>query len=178
VNLHELLPVPYTEEALRHVVGRITRVQEFLGRRIVLENVSSYVEYSCSEMSEWEFIAEMSRRADCWLLLDLNNVFVSAHNHGFSAEHYLEAIPNDRVVQFHLGGHSEGATCLIDSHDQPVCGDVLSFFAAALRRFGPVSTMIERDDNVPPLVDLIMELDNVRSIARDILAEVHEGALA
>ena len=126
VNLHDLLPVPYTEEALDHVVSRISQVQDYLGRRLAIENVSSYIEYECSEMSEWDFVAEIARRADCWLLLDVNNVFVSGINHDFDAKAFLDAIPADRVVQFHLAGHSEGETCLIDTHDQPVCEDVWS----------------------------------------------------
>lgn len=169
-NLHDLLPVPYTEEALGHVVSRISQVQEFLGRRLVIENVSSYVEYECSEMSEWEFVAEVARRADCWLLLDVNNVFVSGVNHDFSTARFLDAIPADRVVQFHLAGHSEGETCLIDTHDQPVSEDVWRLYAKAIERFGPVSTMIERDDNIPPLASLVEELDRARSVSAEVAA--------
>ena len=169
-NLHDLLPVPYTEEALEHVVSRISQVQDFLGRRLVIENVSSYVEYECSEMSEWDFVAEVARRADCWLLLDVNNVFVSGVNHDFSTTQFLDAIPADRVVQFHLAGHSEGETCLIDTHDQPVSEDVWSLYAKAIERFGPVSTMIERDDNIPPLAELVEELDRARGVAAEVSA--------
>ncbi len=169
VNLHDLLPVPYTEEALAHVVSRINHVQDYLGRRIVIENVSSYVEYECSEMSEWDFVAEIARRADCWLLLDVNNVFVSGTNHAFDTDKFLEAIPAERVVQFHLAGHSEGRNCLIDTHDQPVCPEVWSLYAKALERFGAVSTMIERDDNIPPLSELLEELDHARSVAAAVL---------
>jgi uncharacterized protein len=169
-NLHDLLPVPYTEEALAHVVSRISQVQDFLVRRLVIENVSSYVEYECSEMSEWEFVAEVARRSDCWLLLDVNNVFVSGVNHDFSTEQFLDAIPADRVVQFHLAGHSEGETCLIDTHDQPVSEDVWGLYAKAIERFGPVSTMIERDDNIPPLADLVAELDRARSVSDEVIA--------
>ena len=170
INLHDLLPVPYTEEALNHVVARILQVQDYLGRRLTIENVSSYIEYECSEMSEWEFVAEVSRRADCWLLLDVNNVFVSGINHDFSTARFLDAIPIDRVVQFHLAGHSEGETCLIDTHDAPICEDVWKLYGRALERFGPVSTMIERDDNIPPLAELIAELDHARTIARSLQA--------
>ena len=168
VNLHDLLPVPYTEEALQHVVSRVEQVQDFLGRRMVIENVSSYIQYECSEMSEWEFVAELARRADCWLLLDVNNVFVSGVNHDFSTRRFLDTIPVDRVVQFHLAGHSEGETCLIDTHDQPVCEDVWQLYAKALERFGPVSTMIERDGNIPPLAELILELDRARTVASSV----------
>ena len=170
VNLHDLLPVPYTEEALDHVASRIAQVQDYLGRRMVIENVSSYIEYECSEMSEWEFVAELSRRADCWLLLDVNNVFVSGINHDFDMRKFIGAIPPERVVQFHLAGHSEGETCLIDTHDQPVCEDVWKLYGKALERFGAVSTMIERDDNIPPLAELVAELDHARRIAERVLA--------
>jgi len=121
VNLHDLIPIPYTEEALDHVASRIARVQDFLGRRIAIENVSSYIEFEQSQMTEWEFVAELARRADCWLLLDVNNVFVSGRNHEFDDTAFVDAIPVDRVVQFLLAGHSEGADCLMDTHDQPVC---------------------------------------------------------
>ena len=175
VNLHDLMPVPYTEEALDHVAGRISEVQEYLGRRLVIENVSSYIEYACSEMSEWDFVAEIARRADCWLLLDVNNVFVSGTNHAFDTNAFLDAIPAERVVQFHLAGHSEGQTCLIDTHDQPVCEEVWSLYAKALERFGPVSTMIERDDNIPPLSELLDELAHARGVANSVLGK---GVLA
>lgn len=169
VNLHDLIPIPYTEEALNHVVSRIQQVQDYLGRRIAIENVSSYVEFAESEMEEWEFVAELARRADCWLLLDVNNVFVSGQNHAFDDAGFVDAIPADRVVQFHLAGHSEGEDCLIDTHDQPVCDEVFELYGKALQRFGPVSTMIERDDNIPPLSELLEELARARSIAEQIL---------
>ncbi|MCB1426591.1 MAG: DUF692 domain-containing protein [Zhengella sp.] len=178
VNLHDLLPVPHTEEALDHVCDRIARVQDYLGRRIAIENVSSYIEYACSEMSEWEFVAEMARRADCWLLLDVNNVFVSGENHAFDGSRFIDAIPVERVVQFHLAGHSEGNGHLIDTHDQPVCDAVFELYGEALRRFGPVSTMIERDDNIPPLADLLAELDRARAIARDVLGDASRARAA
>ncbi len=169
-NLHDLMPVPYTEEALNHIAGRISQVQDFLGRRIAIENVSSYIEFKESEMTEWEFVAELANRADCWLLLDVNNVFVSGQNHRFSETAFIEAIPVERVVQFHLAGHSEGKSCLIDTHDQPVCDEVFDLYEKALRHFGPVSTMIERDDNIPPLAELEAELDRARNIAKGVLS--------
>lgn len=169
VNLHDLLPVPYTEEALSHVVSRITQVQDLLGCRIAIENVSSYLEYQCSEMSEWDFVAEMARRADCLLLLDVNNVFVSGYNHDFDSRAFIAAIPTERVVQFHLAGHSEGNDCLIDTHDAPIRPEVFSLYGKALERFGPVSTMIERDDNIPPLAELVAELDQARAVAARVL---------
>ena len=169
VNLHDLLPVPYTEEALAHISGRISQVQDFLGRRIAIENVSSYIEFSESEMSEWDFVAELASRADCWLLLDVNNVFVSGRNHRFDDAGFVEAIPAERVVQFHLAGHSEGEDCLIDTHDQPICDEVFALYRKAVARFGPVSTMIERDANIPPLAELLDELNRAREIATETL---------
>jgi uncharacterized protein (UPF0276 family) len=176
VNLHDLLPVPYTEEALDHVVERVKRVQDFLGRRIALENVSTYLEYQVSQMSEWEFVAELSRRADCWLLCDLNNIYVNEFNHGGSATSFLAALPPERVVQFHLAGHTYNETHLIDTHDADVCPEVWDIYAAALERFGPVSTMIERDDKIPPLNELLAELDTARAVARRALPEVFREA--
>jgi uncharacterized protein (UPF0276 family) len=169
VNLHDLLPVPYTREALDHVVERVTQVQDFLGRRLTLENVSSYVTFGQSEMTEWEFVSEVAKRADCWLLFDVNNVYVSAHNHGFSAEDFLNGVPRDRVVPFHVAGHSHEESHIIDTHDHPVCDEVWDLYRAAVAHFGPVSTMIERDDNIPPLAELVDELDHARSIAREVL---------
>jgi uncharacterized protein len=172
VNLHDLFPVPYTEEALNHVVRRIAQVQDYLGTRIAIENVSSYITFEQSEMEEWDFVAEVAKRADCWLLLDVNNVFVSGFNHDFSTHAFIESIPVDRVVQFHLAGHSEGETYKIDTHDQPVCKEVWQLYERALKRFGPVTTMIERDDNIPPLEDLIAELDQARSISSRVFEKV------
>jgi uncharacterized protein len=172
VNLHDLYPVPYTEEALNHIVTRISQVQDFLGTRIALENVSSYITYESSEMEEWDFVAEVAKRADCWLLLDVNNVFVSGFNHDFSTHAFIESIPVDRVVQFHLAGHSEGEFHKIDTHDQPVCEEVWQLYERALKKFGPVTTMIERDDNIPPLANLIEELNRARTIAADVFKKV------
>jgi uncharacterized protein (UPF0276 family) len=165
VNLHDLLPVPYTAEALGHVVERVCRVQDFLGRRISLENVSTYVTFAESEMDEWTFVKELAERADCFLLLDVNNVFVSGFNHDFEPEKFIEAIDVERVVQFHLAGHSDQGTHLIDTHDEPVSPEVWALFAEAWRRFGPVSVMIERDDKFPPFAELLAELDHAREIA-------------
>jgi uncharacterized protein (UPF0276 family) len=169
VNLHDLLPIPYTEEALDHVVDRVNYVQDFLGRRFTIENVSTYVTFAQSEMSEWEFVSQLARRTGCWLLFDVNNVYVSAFNHGFSSIDFLNGIPRDQVVQFHVAGHSHEETHIIDTHDHPICDEVWDFYREAVRYFGPVSTMIERDDNIPPLAELVAELDHARAIARDIL---------
>jgi hypothetical protein len=170
VNLHDLLPIPYTEEALSHVVDRVNFVQDFLGRRLTIENVSSYVTFAQSEMTEWEFVSELARRTGCWLLFDVNNVYVSAFNHGFSTHDFLHGVPRGQVVQFHVAGHSNEETHLIDTHDHPVCDEVWDFYRAAVAHFGPVSTMIERDDNIPPLAELVAELDHARQIAREVFA--------
>jgi uncharacterized protein (UPF0276 family) len=168
-NTHDLLPMPYTEEAIRHIASRVEAVQEFLGRRILLENVSSYVSYRESELTEWEFLAEIARRADCLILLDVNNVYVSAFNHGFDAERYLAGVPPERVQQIHLAGHSHCGDHIIDTHDADVIDPVWDLYAKAIQRLGPVSTMIERDDHIPPFADLVAELDRARRIARSVL---------
>lgn len=171
LNLHDLMPLPYTEEALEHVVHRVAHVQERLGRRILLENVSSYVGYAESAMAEWTFLAEVAARADCLILLDINNIFVSGFNNGFDPQTYIDAIPVDRVQQFHLAGHDDCGTHIIDTHDHPVVDPVWDLYARAVRRFGPVSTMIERDDHIPPLADLLAELDKARRIAATVRGE-------
>ncbi len=165
LNLHDLLPLPYTEEAIEHVASRVQQVQDFLGKRILLENVSSYVCYRHSQMSEWEFLTQVAERADCLILLDINNIYVSARNHGFDPQVYVDAIPCERVWQFHLAGHTDLGHCIIDTHDHPVREEVWALFEAAAKRFGPVSTMIERDDQIPPLNELLNELAQARSIA-------------
>lgn len=165
INLHDLLPLPYTQEAVAHVVARVTQVQEILGRRLLLENVSSYVSYAHSELTEWEFLSEVARRADCLLLLDINNIYVSSVNHEFDAYTYLNSIPVERVQQFHLAGHSRQKDYLIDTHDAPVAEPVWQLFAAAVERFGRVSTMIERDDRIPELDVLLTELERARITA-------------
>lgn len=169
VNLHDLLPIPYTREALDHVVSRVHYVQERLGRRLCLENVSTYVQFEKSEMSEWEFISELSQRTGCWLLFDVNNVFVSAYNHGYDARAFLNGIPADRVIQFHLAGHSDMGNYIVDTHDHPVREEVWDLYKDALKRFGPVSTMIERDDDIPPLADMLVELEHARDLAAEVL---------
>ena len=167
VNSHDLLPMPYTEEAIDHIAGRIRQVQDTLGRQLLLENVSSYISYKESAMTEWEFYNEVVERADCLMLLDINNIYVSSRNHHFDAETYLSSINPDRVRQFHLAGHSDYGTHVIDTHDHAICDPVWELYRQALQRFGAVSTMIERDDNIPPLNQLLEELQ----IARDIAAE-------
>jgi uncharacterized protein (UPF0276 family) len=165
INLHDLLPVPFTSEALRHIATRIGQVQDFLGRRILIENVSSYLTYRESEMTEWAFLSALCQEADCLLLLDINNVYVSSINHGFDPLKFLHGVPAERVQQFHLAGHSKAGAHLIDTHDAPIVPEVWELYTAAVQRFGPGSTMIERDDNIPDLPELLAELDQARAIA-------------
>jgi uncharacterized protein (UPF0276 family) len=170
-NLHDLVPLPYTEEALAHVVARVRAVQEILGQRILLENVSSYLAFQESRMTEWEFLSAVATQADCLLLLDVNNVYVSSVNHEFDPIAYLDAIPTDRVQQIHLAGHESHGDYLIDTHDQPVPDAVWSLYSEALKRFGVVPTMIERDANIPPLAELEAELRIARRLAERAVAE-------
>ena len=170
-NLHDLLPLPYTEEALAHVVARVRAVQEILGRRILLENVSSYLAFQESSMPEWEFLSAVAQQADCLILLDLNNVYVSSVNHEFDPIAYLSAIPPDRVQQIHLAGHESHGDYLVDTHDQPVPDAVWALYTEALKRFGVVPTMIERDANIPPLAELEAELRIARRLAERTVAE-------
>jgi uncharacterized protein (UPF0276 family) len=171
-NLHDLLPLPYNEGVLPHVVERIGRVQDRLGCRILLENVSSYVNYGSSQMSEWDFLGEVAQRTDCLLLLDVNNVYVNSVNHGFDPLDFLNAVPVERVQQIHLAGHQLRPDGLIvDTHDAPVAEPVWRLYEHARRRFGDVATMIERDANIPPLSDLLTELERARAIAGRVDAE-------
>lgn len=169
-NMHDLLPLPYTEEAIAHVAGRVTQVQDILGRQILLENVSSYVTYKESTLSEWEFFSAVAKRADCLMLLDVNNIYVSSFNHEFDPLEYLNTIPAERVRQIHIAGHRNYGDYIVDTHDEPVIDPVWDLYREALRRLGPVSTMIERDDNIPPLAELLAELEHARRIA----AAVHD----
>ena len=169
---HDLLPLPYTEEALAHVVRRVVAVQERLGRQILIENVSSYLTYTHSTLAEWEFLGAVAERADCGLLLDVNNVYVSATNHGFSADAYLAGLPHDRVGQIHLAGHTDMGTYLFDTHDGPVIEPVWDLYRQALRRFGRVSTLVEWDDHIPELDVVCAEAERARAVE----AEVLEGA--
>jgi len=170
-NLHDLMPLPYTEEAVSHVAARVARVQDFLGQQILLENVSSYVNYRASDMQEWEFLAEIARRADCLILLDVNNIYVSSYNHDFDPLTYLESIPAECVRQIHLAGHENCGDYIIDTHDAAIVDPVWDLYAKAVRRFGSVPTMIERDDRIPPLAELVAELDQARRVARSVREE-------
>jgi len=168
-NMHDLLPLPYTEETVKHVVRNVKRVQDFLERPLLLENVSSYVSFTSDTLTEWEFVTAIAEESDSLILLDVNNIYVSSVNHGFDPRDYLNAIPVNRVQQIHLAGHSDHGTHIVDTHDHPVADPVWALYADALRRFGPVATMIERDDNIPPLAELVSELGHARDIAGTIL---------
>ena len=178
IYANDLLPLPYTEEALVHVVARVQQVQERLGRTILLENVSSYFEYAQSAMPEWEFLAEVAKRSGCAILLDVNNIFVSAHNHGFDALQYLQAMPRAAVREIHLAGFTRngvgpGVEILIDTHSAPVADAVWALYAVALQRFGPVPTLIEWDADLPPLATLVGE-----AWKADSMLELHHARAA
>ena len=166
---HDLLPLPYTDEALAHVVERVERIQARLGRQILVENVSSYLTYAQSAMPEWEFLAEVSRRADCGILLDVNNVYVSAVNHGFDPATYIAGVPADRVGQIHLAGHSDHGTHLLDTHDAPVRAEVWTLYRETLERFGRVSTLIEWDEHIPAWPELLAEAERARAVEDEVL---------
>lgn len=176
INSHDLLPLPYNKESLDHVVERIRIVQDYLERPFLMENVSSYLTYRNSCMAEWEFLGNVVERADCGILLDINNIYVSARNHGFKPEDYIDAIDPGRVWQFHLAGHTDYGDYVIDTHDHDVAGPVWELYRYALRRFGPISTMIERDDNIPPFPDLYAEMNVARNIALETLPELNTRA--
>ncbi|MBX7533658.1 DUF692 domain-containing protein [Qipengyuania sp. 1XM1-15A] len=167
-NSHDLLPLPLTHEALDTVCDNIDHAQETLGRTMLFENPSSYLTFPEDEMSEWDFMAAMARRTGCYMLLDVNNVHVSAQNHGFDAQEYIAGLPLERVRQIHLAGHTPATPerdIVIDTHDREVCEAVWELYEWTVARTGPVATMIERDDGIPPLGELLDELDRARSIA-------------
>ena len=168
--LHDLLPLPYTEEALAHVTSRVQQVQERLGRQLLLENPSSYVAFKDSTMPEWAFLAELSRRSGCGLLLDVNNVYVSARNFGFDPGEYLRGIPADRVGYFHLAGHTDKGAYLLDSHDHAVPAAVWDLYRQAVRRFGRVPSLVEWDDAIPPLEELVAESRRAAAIEAEVLS--------
>ena len=172
VNSHDLLPVPYNEEAINHIAHRVEQVQEILGRELVLENVSSYLTYNQSEMEEWDFINAIAQRTGCKILLDINNIYVSSRNHGFSAETFLHAIKAEHIQQFHLAGHSDYGDYVIDTHDHDVPQSVWDLYKQALTKFGLISTLIERDDNIPPFVQLHSEMQHARDLAEQTLGSI------
>ncbi len=168
-QLHDLYPLPYTDEAARRVIHSIRQAQDVLQRRLVVENVSSYIDFQDSACSEWQFLSYIAQEADCLLLLDVNNIHVSSVNHGFSALDYLDGLPANRVQQIHLAGHTDHGDHLIDTHDHPVAAPVWQLYREACLRFGTVATMIERDDHIPSLHTLLDELAVARSTANEVL---------
>jgi len=178
LNMHDLLPMPYTRQALDHLVARVGQVQDFLGRPLVLENASTYVSFHCDELTEWDFIRELVKRSGCELLLDVNNVYVSSVNHGFAPRDYIDAVPAEAVRQIHLAGHEDHGDYIIDTHDHAIVDPVWDLYAYTLRRIGWVPTMIERDDHIPPLAELVAELDQARRIAASTCAPAREVACA
>jgi hypothetical protein len=171
-NTHDLMPMPLTEEALAHVAERVERVQDFLGRPLVLENPSTYVEFAASTIPEWEFLSALSARTGCGLLLDVNNVFVSSYNHGFDPERYIRSLPPERIVQIHLAGPTSYGRFLVDTHDHPVPTEVWRLYRLAHELTGGVSTLLEWDAAIPPYPELVAELDKARAVLAGELPEV------
>ncbi len=170
-NLHDLLPLPYTEDTVRHVAARIRQVQDFIGRPMLIENLSSYITYRHDEMTEWAFLSAVVEEADCGILLDVNNIFVSSYNHGFDPMDYIRGVPAERVWQHHLAGHRNQGNLIIDTHDADIIDPVWDLYRQTAEQLGPVSTMIERDANIPPLAQLLEELDQARAIGEPIYAQ-------
>ncbi len=168
-TLHDLLPLPLTREAIELVSDRVKAVQDFLGRPFALENASSYVAFKTNSMPEWEFVSAVAERADCGLLFDVNNVFVSAYNHGFDATAYVDAVPADRIVQIHLAGHTDKGTYLLDTHSDHVRAEVWELYRRTIRRIGPTSTLIEWDDDIPDWDVLAEEAQRARSAKEEAL---------
>jgi uncharacterized protein (UPF0276 family) len=169
-NSHDLLPLPYTSNSLRHVADRVRTVQDFLDRPLVLENPSTYCEFRTSTMPEWEFVARLAEEADCGLLLDVNNIWVSAYNHGYDAEEYVRRIPHERVVQYHLAGHTNHGTHIIDTHDDHVIDEVWRLYRASTSLSGGRATLLEWDAKIPPFDVLLAELDKARSQVGEVVA--------
>ncbi|HLD16545.1 MAG TPA: DUF692 domain-containing protein [Coxiellaceae bacterium] len=163
-NTHDLLPLPYTESCLMHVAERVDQVQNFLGEPLILENPSSYVSYTQSTMSEWEFLTRLVEKTRCEILLDINNIYVSSFNHNFNAQDYLKGVPSKAVKQFHLAGHKHCSNYIIDTHDQPVIEEVWKLYHQAIQYFPNASILIERDDQIPPLEELVEELKRAKKL--------------
>ncbi len=179
IDAHELLPLPYVQPVLEHVADNAKRVMDLIGRPFALENTSSYMSYASSEMPEWEFLSRVVERADCAIMLDVNNIFVSAHNHGFDAMEYLNNIPHDRVVQIHLAGHMIAAAGhRLDTHDHPVCDEVWELYKRAIELCGSVSTLVEWDDHIPTWDRLAGEAATARKIRQAVLARVEASNVA
>ncbi len=176
-NLHDLLPVPYTEDALNHVIERVKKVQDYLGRRILIENPSTYAAFNTTTIAEYDFLNALCKETECLLMLDINNIFVSSENHGWDAYKYISEINPKYVKQHHLAGHtySYAGKIIIDTHDQPVREEVWDLYAHAVKHLGKVSMMIERDDNIPPLSELIDEINYAKKIQERAIIESNEG---
>jgi uncharacterized protein (UPF0276 family) len=170
-NLHNLMPLPYTPEVVSYVADRIRIIQDYMEKPFLLENVSSYVEFKDSAMPEWEFITRISEEADCGILLDVNNIFVSSFNHDFDPMAYINYVPTERVKQFHIAGHSDKGTYILDTHDHEIRDEVWKLYMEAAKRFKHVSVMIERDDKIPPLHDLLEELNYAKRLWHEALSE-------
>ncbi len=168
-QLHDLLPLPYNEESLSYLVDRINQVQDILERPLVLENLSSYVQLSSSTFTEWDFLAALSEQSGCQLLLDVNNVYVSARNHGFDPWCFISSLPKAAIRQLHLAGHSDYGDYVVDTHDQPVADPVWALYCRTLEHLGPTSTLLERDEHFPPLAELLSELEQARMLAQQTL---------
>jgi uncharacterized protein (UPF0276 family) len=168
VNIHDLLPLPYTEEAAKHVAARARTVQDFLGVRLLLENASSYLTYTSSQMTEWAFLRAIAEEADIGILLDVNNIYVSSYNHGFDPLAYIDGVPHHRVAQIHLAGHTNHGNYIIDTHSAHVIDPVWELYRRAIERTGPVSTMVEWDDEIPPFATLVAEADKARAIRDEV----------
>ncbi|HTG74931.1 MAG TPA: DUF692 domain-containing protein [Terriglobia bacterium] len=178
VNTHDLLPLPLTEESLSHVSERVRQIQDFLGRPLVLENPSTYLEFKESTITEWDFLSELTRQTGCGLLLDVNNVYVSGYNHGFDPEHYIRNLPHASIVQIHLAGPTDCGQYLVDTHDQPVPTIVWRLYKLAQDLTGGVSTLLEWDANTPDFPDLVSELKKAEAALQGVLPEapLHTGA--
>lgn len=168
INTHDLLPIPFTEEALKHIASRIIQVQDFLGRKILIENTSSYINYTDSSLTEWDFLTVLTKMTDCLLLLDINNVYVNSVNHGFDPLVFIDAIPPQSVQQFHLAGHTNQGTHILDTHDAPIIDEVWKLFKYTLKKMGKVSTLIERDDRFPPFGELLEELQKAKACVEEV----------
>lgn len=168
INSHDLLPIPYTEEALKYLIPRIQKVQEALGKAFVFENASTYMEFDGDTISEPEFLSELHSRTGCGILLDVNNVYVSSFNHGWDAQAYIDAIPTEAIVQYHLAGHTNKGELCIDTHNAPVIDEVWDLFRYTLKTKGPRSTMIEWDADIPEFVVLMAELGKAQAVAKEV----------
>jgi len=176
VVTHDLIPLPYTNSVIKHIVERISQVQDYLGEQLVIENVSSYLQFKSTEMTEWDFINEVTQQSDCRLLLDVNNIYVSAQNHSFNAEDYLYAMPAERVAEIHLAGYEDRGTHLLDTHSRPVTEPVWDLFKKAIKHVGDAPVLIEWDNDIPSLERVIEEASTAQKIKQQVLELNVQGA--